>query len=354
MGKTSIYVGESAICAYDRGREHLAAIARDDPESPLVEHRDLEHPGQQVAFEMRISCFPRSTLYRQATEAFQIEQNKANNVLNRRGEWGQNIPPKLVVEGEEENAPKEKKRAKMASSFGEQRSSKRQRTKEPPEEKEDEGTVAKENHVESNPPETRPKPRGKNNCVSYEERIVIEPKKTVQSKKQSKKKEVMKGKEMLEYMARMRESGRTSILEQQQDPPHGEEQGDAPFIAARCPEDPQQTSARPVTPDEALTTAKQRKFGAGTGKKSVHLGVKGGQPRARPKGDGQPRKSGQGKGLKISNQGSIEGYLPGQPSLYKPDEPPDPHSKIYSHDNVEVRLPDEELEPGPSGTPFSI
>ena len=71
-------------------------------ESPLVEHRDKEHKDQEVRFEMMVVKFPRSALMRQATEAHMIELNQGNNVLNRRGEWGQNLPPKLVLEDSNE------------------------------------------------------------------------------------------------------------------------------------------------------------------------------------------------------------------------------------------------------------
>ena len=68
---------------------------------------------------MIVSCYPRSALLRQATEAHQIGLNSSNNVLNRRGEWGQNIPPKLVLEGSEEaKTGANKKRNKFASEEG--------------------------------------------------------------------------------------------------------------------------------------------------------------------------------------------------------------------------------------------
>ena len=76
----------------------------------------------------------------------------------------------------------------MANSFGEQRSTKRQRVTEPPEDKKDKDAV-KRNHVEQeNPPEVRPRPKGKTSCVSYEERTVIKPE-PKGKKKSSKKKQ---------------------------------------------------------------------------------------------------------------------------------------------------------------------
>ena len=40
----------------------------------------------------------KSNIMRQATEAVLIQHHAGSNLLNRRGEWGQNLPPKLVVE----------------------------------------------------------------------------------------------------------------------------------------------------------------------------------------------------------------------------------------------------------------
>ena len=65
---------------------------------------------------------------RQATEAHHIGLNAGNNVLNRKGEWGQNLPPKLVVEGTEEKQTGAKKRSKCASGGGEAPKTKRRKT----------------------------------------------------------------------------------------------------------------------------------------------------------------------------------------------------------------------------------
>ena len=45
--KISLYIGESARTAYDRGSEHLSAIRRRDEGSPLVEHHVLEHSREE-------------------------------------------------------------------------------------------------------------------------------------------------------------------------------------------------------------------------------------------------------------------------------------------------------------------
>ena len=55
---------------------------------------------------MNIVAYPKTALQRQATEAHHITLNENNNLLNRRGEWGQNLPPKLVVEGTDDSNEK--------------------------------------------------------------------------------------------------------------------------------------------------------------------------------------------------------------------------------------------------------
>ena len=47
--------------------------------------------------------FPRGNLLRQAKEAHMISRNNHRGVLNRRGEWGQNLPPKFTLEDQSGN-----------------------------------------------------------------------------------------------------------------------------------------------------------------------------------------------------------------------------------------------------------
>ena len=98
----SCYIGESSRTLYDRGLEHLKAIQSLDTESPLVEHHLGAHrEDEEPAFRMESLGFRSSALWRQAQEANEIAQHKAKRILNRRGEWGQNLPPKLSLEATE-------------------------------------------------------------------------------------------------------------------------------------------------------------------------------------------------------------------------------------------------------------
>ena len=101
--KESIYIGESARTMFDGGLEHAKAIQNLDEESPMVEHFLLEHnSNQEPAFTMQAIGFRSTPLWRQAEEANEITKHSDKHILNRRGEWGQNLPPKLSLEATEQ------------------------------------------------------------------------------------------------------------------------------------------------------------------------------------------------------------------------------------------------------------
>ena len=95
---TSSYFGESARTSFDRGLEHLMALRRMNKESPLVEHHLEEHPQQEPEFSMKVLKFIPKPLERQCQEAVLIDEYQGMKIMNRRGEWGQNLPPKLTLE----------------------------------------------------------------------------------------------------------------------------------------------------------------------------------------------------------------------------------------------------------------
>ena len=104
VDKQSVYIGETARTGYDRSLEHWSAIRRRDETSPLVEHHNLEHPDKEEPdFAMEIISYPKTNLQRQAEEAEQILRHESANLLNRRGEWGQNLPPKLSIEDQSQD-----------------------------------------------------------------------------------------------------------------------------------------------------------------------------------------------------------------------------------------------------------
>ena len=107
-GVETRYFGESARTSYDRGLEHLSALENLNPESPLVEHHLEDHQGAQPKFHMKHKSFHNKPLHRQCEEAHLIEMYKGTKITNRKGEWGQNLSPKLVIEGTENQDKKRK------------------------------------------------------------------------------------------------------------------------------------------------------------------------------------------------------------------------------------------------------
>ena len=59
------------------------------------------HFEAQCSFQMNIVKSHRLPLVRQAHEAILISKFGEEELLNRKGEWGSNLPPALVLEGEE-------------------------------------------------------------------------------------------------------------------------------------------------------------------------------------------------------------------------------------------------------------
>ena len=97
-GAKVYFIGESSRTLFDRGLEHLTAIRNQNMKSPMVEHAVEKHQGE-LEFTIESLCFPKTSLQVQATEAMEIENHRAKfMVLNRRGEWGQNLPPRLTLE----------------------------------------------------------------------------------------------------------------------------------------------------------------------------------------------------------------------------------------------------------------
>ena len=103
-GVETQYYGESARTCFDRGVEHLTALEKMNLESPLVEHHFQDHPQEDPKFEMKAKSFHDKPLHRQCEEAHLIEAYTGDKIMNRKGEWGHNLPPKLSIEGEGETS----------------------------------------------------------------------------------------------------------------------------------------------------------------------------------------------------------------------------------------------------------
>ena len=95
--KIGVYFGESSRTGYDRGAEHAAALAKMDQNSPLVEHHLEIHEGRTPSFTMEVVQTFLRPLDRQVMEGVLIQSFKGDFLMNRRGEWGQNLPPQFTT-----------------------------------------------------------------------------------------------------------------------------------------------------------------------------------------------------------------------------------------------------------------
>ena len=100
--KTVRYYGESARTLFDRGAEHWSDWKKGKAKSVLTQHQEEQHQGEECSYQMNMVKSHRLALGRQAHEAVLISRFDGEELLNRRGEWGSNLPPTLVLEGEEE------------------------------------------------------------------------------------------------------------------------------------------------------------------------------------------------------------------------------------------------------------
>ena len=83
IGRASVYYGESARTAFERGLEHLSDFSKNAEESHMWRHVEEEHgDGEPVEFEMKVLRGHRSAFTRQIHEAVKIVRNKEKNILN--------------------------------------------------------------------------------------------------------------------------------------------------------------------------------------------------------------------------------------------------------------------------------
>ena len=64
-------------------------------ESPMIEHQEEAHPGEPVRFSMEVIRKMKRPLDRKVLEGTLISESTPGSLINRKGEWGQNLPPKF-------------------------------------------------------------------------------------------------------------------------------------------------------------------------------------------------------------------------------------------------------------------
>ena len=65
----------------------------------LVQHQEESHPGEAPDYEMKVVKHHNKTMLRQIHERI-LTGFTGSGLLNRRREWGSNLPQKLEVESE--------------------------------------------------------------------------------------------------------------------------------------------------------------------------------------------------------------------------------------------------------------
>ena len=79
-------------------------------ESPMIEHHEEHHDGKQSpSFKVELVRKCSKPLERQILEGVKIDKFKGIT-MNRKGEWGQNLPPKFSIEGQGETQYNQKSR----------------------------------------------------------------------------------------------------------------------------------------------------------------------------------------------------------------------------------------------------
>ena len=95
--ETEHYIDESARTSYDRGVEHLDTLRGGQEGHPLADHQQEEHPDSPDNFQIKIVFMNKSALVRQTKEGDMIANYQWDNLLNKKGEWGNKLPPILEV-----------------------------------------------------------------------------------------------------------------------------------------------------------------------------------------------------------------------------------------------------------------
>merc|ERR1711954_427636 len=110
-GARTEYIGETSRSSFHRGWEHQVAIQKRSKESPLIEHWEEAHKNQEPRFSMKVEGYYQQPLYRQTREGQLISDYQGGTLLNRRGEWGQNLPPKLEIVVDDRIQPTKSKKS---------------------------------------------------------------------------------------------------------------------------------------------------------------------------------------------------------------------------------------------------
>ena len=72
-----------------------------DLKSPMVEHTTSAHQGRENKYSLKVEGVFKGNMQRQIKEGQMIGEYRGDMLLNRKGEWGQNLPPKFTMEDDD-------------------------------------------------------------------------------------------------------------------------------------------------------------------------------------------------------------------------------------------------------------
>ena len=96
QGIKSSYYGETARTAWERSLEHLALWENHPEASAIEDHQREVHDGlPKIEIGMKVVAKFFKPLERQTKEGQMVNDFKGHHIFNRKGEWGENVPPKF-------------------------------------------------------------------------------------------------------------------------------------------------------------------------------------------------------------------------------------------------------------------
>ena len=108
-GNKTQYIGETSRSTFERMEEHRKIIMKKKTESPLIEHHIEKHENQEPSFRAKVVLSVQKPLERQCREGYLIgNPPEGVTLMNRKGEWGQNLPPKFTYDQPQDEQGKRK------------------------------------------------------------------------------------------------------------------------------------------------------------------------------------------------------------------------------------------------------
>ena len=93
-----MYEGESSRNGKIRGGEHIGGFKNKKVTNALYKHKLMDHPNEEVKFEMEVLKSYKDPLSRLANEGVRINEHKPGELLNSKSEFHQPAIVRLQIE----------------------------------------------------------------------------------------------------------------------------------------------------------------------------------------------------------------------------------------------------------------